>query len=210
MSADGQQFMFSGPELRADWPFGSLLPSSFDIIMADPPWNFETYSPAGEGKSPQAHYKTMTHNEIKRLPVSELADADCLLWLWGTWPLLPVVLEVVAAWGFEYKTGGAWAKRTKTGKTAFGTGYLMRSASEPFLVGTRGNPKVSRSVRNLIDDEAREHSRKPEKAYGAAEALIPKARRVELFSRTDRYGWSCWGDEAGKFNGVFERSNGVS
>ena len=56
-------------------------------------------------------------------------------------------------------------------------------------------------MRNLIEGEAREHSRKPEVAYRAAEALLPGARRLELFSRASRPGWETWGDEAGKFDG---------
>lgn len=197
----GQPFLFTGQELRRDWQFGALEPSSFDLIMADPPWRFETYSALGLEKSPDAHYGTMSAADIKRLPVAELAAGDCLLWLWSTWPLLPLALECVAAWGFTFKTGGAWAKRTRHGKAAFGTGYLMRSASEPFLIATRGAPRVSRSVRNLIDGEARQHSRKPEAAYAAAEKLMPRAMRVELFSRCEREGWSVWGDEVGKFAG---------
>ena len=195
-----QPFLFSGTQLRNDWPFGNLRPNGYDLIMADPPWRFGLWSSKGEEKSPQAHYHTMSIPEIKALPVAELAAADCLLWLWATAPMLPQSFEIMAAWGFRYATMGGWHKTTPGGKTAFGTGYVMRSAFEPFVIGKRGNPKTTRSVRNLVVGQVREHSRKPEEAYAAAEALMPGAARAELFSRTDRPGWSAWGDEAGKFS----------
>ena len=129
-----------------------------------------------------------------------LALDDCLLWLWCTWPHLPQGLEVLAAWGFTYATGGAWHKKTRHGKTAFGTGYRLRSACEPFLIGTIGNPKNTRGTRNLVEDLVREHSRKPDAAYRAAEALMPNVARLDLFSREERPGWLAWGFEARKFN----------
>jgi N6-adenosine-specific RNA methylase IME4 len=141
----------------------------------------------------------MTIDDIKALPVKRLAAPDCCLFLWATFPMLPQALEVMASWGFEYRSGGVWHKRTRNGKTAFGTGYRVRSACEPFLLGFIGNPKNSRSERNLIEGEAREHSRKPESAYAWAERYLPDARRCELFGRQRRAGWEVWGNETNKF-----------
>lgn len=191
----------------AVWPFGGLLPQSYDLIMADPPWCFELYSEAGKEKSAQAHYATMTMEEIAALPVADLARADCLLVLWATAPMLPQQILVGEAWGFRYVTSGTWVKKTRHGKTAFGTGYVLRNAHEPFMIMKRGDPKTTRSVRSVIEGRVREHSRKPNEAYAAFEALMPgpagggqgKVRRAELFSRTNRKGWDAWGDEAGKF-----------
>lgn len=106
------------------------------------------------------------------------------------------------AWGFRYSTGGAWFKRTVTGKPTFSTGYRFRSACEPYLIGVMGAPLSSRRERNIVDDLAREHSRKPEKAYAVGERMMPCARRCELFSRASRPGWDTWGLEAGKFDPV--------
>ncbi|PZX03044.1 MT-A70 family methyltransferase, partial [Celeribacter halophilus] len=94
---------------------------------------------------------------------------------------------------------GHWAKTTKTGKQAFGTGYILRCAGEPFLIGTRGRPVTTRGVRSVIIDQVREHSRKPEKAFSEAVRLMPDAQRLELFSRQQREGWTVWGDQVGKF-----------
>lgn len=185
------------------WPFGNnIRPFSFDLLMADPPWCFETYSDRGKDKSPEAHYKTMTLDEIKALPVGHLAAQDAVLWLWATHPMLPQQLGVIEAWGFRFVTSGVWVKRTPTGKLAFGTGYRLRCSSEPFLVATNGNPATARTVRTVIEGQIRRHSEKPNEAFKAAEELMPDARRIEIFSRTSRPGWTTWGDEAGKFDEV--------
>jgi N6-adenosine-specific RNA methylase IME4 len=184
------------------WPFGALAPQSYSMIMADPPWRFELYSEKGEEKSPQAHYATMTIDDIARLPVADLARADCILWLWATAPMLPQQLDVMRAWGFRYVTSGAWVKTTVNGKISFGTGYVLRSSHEPFIIGALGEPKCERDVRSIVMAEAREHSRKPDAAYQAAERMLPGARRADLFSRETRAGWESWGNEAGKFDEV--------
>ncbi len=181
------------------WPFGDLQLFGYDFICADPPWAFELYSAKGEKKSAQAHYDCMSLEDIKALPVDHLAGKDCLLFLWCTWPMLREGFKVMDAWNFKYVSGGHWAKKTVNGKQAFGTGYRLRSASEPFLLGTIGNPETSKSARNAIEGVVREHSRKPEEAYTWAETYMPNARRVELFSRQPRSGWETWGHEAQKF-----------
>lgn len=182
--------------------FLALRPADgFDLIMADPPWSFTHFSAKGQKKSAHAQYACMTLAEIARLPVAHLAARDCLLWLWATNPMLPQAIGVLEAWGFTFKTAGHWSKRNhETGKLAFGTGYLLRSAGEPFLIGTIGKPATARNVRSVIEGPRREHSRKPEEAYAAAEALMPAARRIELFAREQRPGWAAWGDETTKFN----------
>lgn len=174
----------------------------FGLIMADPPWDFETRSPKGAGKSPQAHYSVQPLDWIKSVPVAAIAAPDCLLWLWATNPMLPQALDVIAAWGFEFKTGGHWVKRTKHGRLTFGTGYIFRSAGEPYLVGTRGRPRTTKSVRSIVEGVVREHSRKPDEAFEAAERLMPDVQRIELFSRQARPGWRSWGDQVDKFEGA--------
>lgn len=203
----------------AEWPFCPLKMFGYDLIMADPPWPYRLRSPKGEKKSYAAHYGAMTFEEIGKLPVGQLAGRDCVLFLWGVWPLLlycgndrygyaghdagrSPVGEVMNAWGFRYATGGAWHKKTKHGLTAFGTGYRARSACEPFLIGIVGNPDTSRAERNLIEGLAREHSRKPEEAFSWCERYLPGAKRCELFSRASRPLWDTWGYEAGKFDPV--------
>lgn len=192
------------------WPFGDLPMFGFDFIMADPPTEFTTYSEAGEEKSPQAQYDTMTIEEICAMPVGHLASKDCILFLWTTWPLMlgaekasiSPAGRIMESWGFRFSTGGAWVKRTSTGKQAFGTGYRVRSSCEPWLLGINGNPEASGASRsrNVIAGLARQHSRKPENAYLWAERYMPDARRLDLFGRKSRKGWTVWGRESTKFD----------
>lgn len=182
--------------------FHALRPAGgFDQIMVDFPWQYEMRSELGYEKSPQAQYKTMSIEEGKAMPVEILAARDCLMWFWAVGPMLPQALELIAAWGFTYKTQGQWVKQTKNGKQSFGTGYILRNAGEPFLIATRGAPKTTRSVRNTIFGLARQHSRKPDECFREAEKLMPNAQRCELFSRQSRKGWTVWGDESQKFGG---------
>jgi N6-adenosine-specific RNA methylase IME4 len=171
--------------------------------MADPHWRFETWSEKGRmSKGPDRHYETESITEIvETFPIGHLARETCLLWLWGTHPAIDQQIAAGRAWGFKFVTSGVWVKRTKNGKLAFGTGYRLRSASEPFLLFTMGNPETVPVVRTVIEGPVREHSRKPDEAYVEAERLMPNAfRRADLFSREDRPGWHAFGDEAGKFN----------
>jgi N6-adenosine-specific RNA methylase IME4 len=198
----------------------------FGLIMADPPWSYQMRSDKGYAKAPEGQYQTMALDAIKALSVEALAAPDCLLWLWAVNPQLPQAIDVLRAWGFEFKTAGTWLKRSTRGKVSFGTGYILRSSNEPFLIGTRGAPKTTRATRSsvithddrfhgtgdwsdvwpngtiTIEASAREHSRKPDEAYHACEALMPDARRLDLFSRQNREGWTAWGNEAGKFEGA--------
>jgi N6-adenosine-specific RNA methylase IME4 len=172
----------------------SPLPSCHaGVVLADPPWNFITYSPKGWCKSAHAHYPCMDLDVIKALPVADLAAQDAVLVLWSTQVHLLHALGVVDAWGFTFKTLGTWTKQSKTGQRwQFGTGYLLRSAAEPFLIGTRGRPRqLSRRSRNLIVAPVREHSRKPDAMYELIEATWP-GPHVELFARYPRDGWCQW------------------
>ena len=96
--------LFDGNHIRhGNWPFGTISPFCWDLIMADPPWEFQTYSAKGAGKSASAQYRTMTTEEICALPVGDLAAKNCMLWLWATAPRLPDALKVIKAWGFRYQ-----------------------------------------------------------------------------------------------------------
>lgn len=195
----------------SDWPFGDLKMFGYSMILADPPWAYEMRSEKGHEKSPEAHYQTMPIAEIAALPVADLAGRDCYLFLWSTWPHLPQALWVMQEWGFTYVTGGSWTKRTPKWKVAMGTGYVLRSATEPFLVGKIGSPRpVSRSERNLIvaDEDIpdqieavrREHSRKPVEMREMIERLAPKAFRCELFAREPWDGAEIWGNQTDRFS----------
>jgi len=186
--------------VSVDWPFGELPPLRYRVILCDPPWAFKLRSVAGEAKSPQAQYECMDIEAIKALPVSHLAADECALIMWATFPMLPQALDVMQAWGFKFCTGGAWAKQSSTGrKWAFGTGYRLRSAAEPFLLGTIGKPpQNSAAIRNLIVAPIQQHSRKPDAMHQMIETMFD-GPRVELFARQRRAGWDAWGNQTEKF-----------
>lgn len=188
------------------------------VIMADPPWRYKTWSRKGiTAKGAEGHYDCMDLEDIMRLPVASLCAPHCMLWLWATNPMLPQALMVMSAWGFEFKTAGTWVKRSKLGKIMQGTGYVLRSCNEPFLLGVRGKPSVARpGLGALLDPlegddmcelevtlqaRRREHSRKPDAAFDAIDGMFPDShgRRVELFAREPRDGWRSWGNETEKF-----------
>lgn len=181
-------------------PFGG-----FGVVLADPPWLFENYSAKGTAKNPNQHYACMPTDEICAMPVEALAATDAALFLWATFPMLPDAMRTVSAWGFTYRSAAPWAKRSPRDTSwAFANGYWWRGAAELLIFATRGSPKraetkAARSIRNLIIAPLREHSRKPEDAHRTAEVWFPMARKIELFARAPRAGWTVWGNETGKF-----------
>lgn len=102
-----------------------------DMIMADPPWSCEMRSEKGHEKSPQAHYDCMSIDDICALPVSALAAPNCLLWLWSLNTMLPQALQVIEAWGFQYKTAGHWVKLTRNGKLNMGPATSCAARAGP-------------------------------------------------------------------------------
>jgi N6-adenosine-specific RNA methylase IME4 len=181
----------------------------YSVIYADPPWRFLAYSEKGEGRSAVAHYDCMNMDELCGLPVADIAEDNCVLFLWTTDPFLPHGMELIRAWGFEYKTVGFyWAKLKKDSVDGAlseddfltGLGYWTRANIEPCLLATRGHPKrISKKVRRLILSPRREHSRKPDEIYERIEELV-EGPYIELFARASRDGWESWGDQKSLFD----------
>ena len=170
----------------------------YKIIYADPPWQYRVYSQKGQGRSAENHYHTMNIKDIMALPVDKIADKDCILFLWITFPCLKEGIEVMERWGFKYKTCGFnWVKRNKKKNTYFmGLGFWTRSNSEVCLIGTKGQPKrVSKSVPQICDARIMEHSRKPAEIRERIVELCGELPRVELFARDKVKGWDSLGDE---------------
>src|SRR3954453_14671429 len=134
----------------------------YGAIYADLPWHFRNWSAKGTGRNAVSHYDCMDFEAMMRLPVQEFAAEDCVLFLWAIDPLLPKALELIAAWGFEYKTVGFyWVKQNKASKGFFtGLGYWTRANPEQCLLATRGKPgRVAKDVRRLVVVPRPEHSR---------------------------------------------------
>ena len=173
----------------------------FATIYADPPWRFQnrTGKVAPENKK-LMRYETMDLEAIKSMPVSEIAAAKSHLYLWVPNALLPDGLEVMKAWGFEYKGNIIWEKVRKDGMPdGRGVGFYFRNVTEILLFGIRGDNNrtlaPARSQVNLIRTQKREHSRKPDEIIPIIENCSP-GPFIELFARGDREGWAMWGNQA--------------
>ena len=167
----------------------------YSIIYADPPWRYEMKKGQGVAEN---HYSTMGIEEICSLPVQEICEKDCVLFLWATFPQLPEAFKVIKAWGFCYKTVAfVWIKQNKSGNGYFfGLGYWTRSNAEICLLAVKGKPKrVSKKVFQLIVSPLQEHSRKPAEARERIVKLIGDLPRIELFARQRSPGWDVWGNE---------------
>lgn len=170
----------------------------YQIIYADPPWRYKVWSKKGKGYTVENHYPTMSIEEICKLPVDKIADDNCILFLWVTFPCLLEGLKAMREWGFKYKTCGfTWVKRNKKSDSWFlGLGYWTRANAELCLIGTKGRiNRVSKSVSQLIDTHIEEHSKKPEVVRDRIIELVGDLPRIELFARQKTKGWDIWGNE---------------
>ena len=173
----------------------------YNVIYADPPWTFKTFSDKGKDRSPENHYNVMSLKDICNLPISKIANDNSVLLMWVVDPLLDKAFQVINAWGFKYKTVGfTWAKTNKKSMGFFtGLGYWTRGNPEMCLLATKGKPKrISKSVPQLVVEQRREHSRKPDIMYNHIENLL-EGPYIELFARTQRNGWDSWGNQTDKF-----------
>ena len=180
-----------------------LPKKKYNIIYADPAWKYKSRSSPnqiGKYASTKAneYYDTMTMEEIYDLPVQEISDNNCYLFLWITFPLLPNCLKVFNKWNFEYKTiAFNWLKTNKkNGKPFFGIGYYTKSNTEICLLGIKGKVKpISNSVSSVIIQPKEKHSRKPDCVRDKIVELCGDLPRIELFARQKVQGWDSWGDE---------------
>lgn len=187
----------------------------YGCILADPAWPFRTYSrdDAIPQRAEDDHYPSMSIDDMKALPVRQVAAKNCALFMWGIGSHIPAMLEIGNEWGFTFKTDVFyWLKQRMfdaanqldwiTGdieEPPISMGYWSRKQVEPVFLFTRGSPpRLSSSVRQVIVSPRREHSRKPEEQYEKIEALCG-GPYLEMFSRSEREGWDSWGNEVGKF-----------
>ena len=163
----------------------------YRVIYADPPWRYRNTKTGGSMNSGSASkYNTMSVRELCALPIPDLAEKDSVLFLWATVPLIQEALEVMSAWGFKYKTMLFWRKIM-----SWGMGFWYRGQVEILLLGIKGKVKAFRVQRaNFIQAKVREHSRKPDEFYELIE-MAGLRPRIELFARSRRKGWDCWGNE---------------
>lgn len=170
----------------------------YEVIYADPPWQFRVRSKKGKGRSAECHYPTMTPEEICALPVGKITADDSVLFMWATFPNLREAFDVIDAWGFTYKTVAfVWVKQNKKSDSLFwGLGYWTRANAEICLLATKGHPKrIGRAVHQVILSHIEEHSKKPAETRDRIVELVGDVPRVELFARQKTPGWDTWGNE---------------
>ncbi len=169
----------------------------YKIIYADPPWQYRDKALSGR-RGAGCKYPVQSDRWIADLPVKDIAEEDCCLFLWATCPLLPGALAVLNSWGFAFRTAAfIWIKRgPKGGRLAWGMGNWTRANAEICLLGIRGKPKrINASIHSVIEAPRGRHSAKPTETRDRIVALIGDLPRVELFARERVPGWEAWGNE---------------
>lgn len=159
----------------------------YQIIYADPPWR---YTHAVKNRQIENHYPTMALSEIKAINIP--SEKNSVLFLWATTGKLPECLEVMKAWGYEYKSSMVWDKEI------IGMGYWFRGRHEFLLVGTKGKfspPPQPLRVSSVYQEKRTKHSKKPNHIRDLIHKWYPQHLKIELFARQKTEGWDVWGNE---------------
>ena len=167
----------------------------YNIILADPPWSYDSgfLKRNWDGK-----YNQMKPQEIYDLSVQDIADDNCILFMWITYPKLLIGLQAMESWGFKYRSAAfTWVKRNKKADTWFwGMGHWTRANAEVCFLGVKGKPqRESAAVHSIIDERIQEHSKKPDITRDKIVELCGDLPRIELFARQKVDGWDSWGNE---------------
>lgn len=165
------------------------MTDQYELVYADPPWRYEsgTTRPSNEIET---HYPTMSLQDIKDMDIP--AGQDCILYLWTTAPKTKEAMEVIDAWGFNYRTNAVWDKKR------LGLGHWFRVEHELLLVAVRGDmspPDTQHRRGSIFHEQRGDHSEKPKCVRRHIEQAHPDLSKIELFSRDNRVGWDHWGNE---------------
>jgi N6-adenosine-specific RNA methylase IME4 len=159
----------------------------YSVIYADPPWRYRDATP---NRKVENHYPTMALEDIKNIPVP--SEKNSVLFLWATTGKLPECLEVMKAWGYEYKSSLVWDK------LVYGMGYWFRGQHEFLLVGTKGKfspPAQPLRIRSVYQEKRTKHSKKPDHIRNLITSWYPEYSKLEMFARQKTNGWDVWGNE---------------
>lgn len=169
----------------------------YSIVYADPPWMYD--HPKGNNpKMGGITYPTMTLADICALPVQQISDDDCGLFLWATMPKLNEAFEVISQWGFRYTTCAfTWVKLNPKGEGIYsGLGHWTNGNAELCLFAKKGSPKrIAKNVKQIVLAPRGRHSAKPPEVRSRIVRLLGDLPRIELFAREKSQGWDAWGNE---------------
>jgi site-specific DNA-methyltransferase (adenine-specific) len=177
----------------------------YKIIYADPAWKYNDKRTSITSDRPSRYggitYDVMDIDELCKLPVKDIADENCILFIWVTMPLLQDCFKVIEAWHFEYRTCGfVWVKTTSDDEFRSGLGNYTNANAELCLIAVKGNvlERQNKDVKQIIYAPITAHSSKPHEVYARIERLYGDVPRIELFSRHKREGWTAWGNQVPK------------
>ena len=169
----------------------------YKIIYADCPWEYDNPYNYGR-KHTKVPYPTMKTSELMQLPLSEIANEDCALFMWATHPKMKDAFNVIEGWGFKHiTTAFVWVKTNRNEKSLFkGLGYWTNSNTEICLFAKKGHPKrKSKTVKQVIIAPRGQHSAKPPQIRDRIVKLMGDIPRIELFARQQAEGWDAIGNE---------------
>ena len=185
------------------------MKKKYQIIYADPPWFYNNWSPLKDDKTARAvgriMYPSMKLDEICSLPIPEIADKNCILFLWATMPCLDQAFKVIKSWGFIYKSCAfAWVKTTSKGIYSGLGNWTLGNAELCLLATHKTFPKRQKPVKQIVMSNRGKHSAKPPEVRKRIVELMGDLPRIELFARKPKgqlfedesfSGWDVWGNE---------------
>ena len=171
----------------------------YKIILCDCPWSYNDKLGSNSAKmgACEYHYKTMSLKDICDLPIKNIADKDCILFMWATMPKLQEALDVIKSWGFTYKTCAfTWIKLNPKAGTIFkGIGRWVMGNAELVLLATKGKPhRIAKNISQVVMEKRGAHSVKPDEVRRRIVELMGDVPRIELFAREKTEGWDVLGD----------------
>lgn len=171
----------------------------YSIIYCDPPWSYQDTQKAGGTAffGASVRYNTMNNKDIANLPIGDLADNNCVLFMWATSPLLPEAFDTIKSWGFKYKTVAfCWSKITKKYLRVSNMGRWTMGNIELCLLGVKGKPqRIVKNVKQYVEAIRTAHSKKPNEVRNRITTLMGDLPRIELFAREKSEGWDCIGND---------------
>ena len=170
---------------------------TYQIIYADPPWEYKSSDCLAKNSCLSGKYKKPYEyihlKDLKNLPIQNIADKNCLLFMWSTSPKLNEAIDLGKVWGFKYSTVVfVWDKQRTL------PGSYTNTQVELCLIFKKGKiptPRGSRKERQFLSENRREHSRKPDTIRDRIVKMFPTQNKIELFARQKTKGWTCMGSE---------------